>query len=353
MDIMDSANGDSMNNGSSSFVKLLSKQNITKEYILHSAVNNQAQPQLAVTLSTNEILHFDVATQAKSTTYKGHEKTVTGIKFSQETPSTFFSSSIDGRVLAWDTRSGVSPVQPFVGFECVSFSLRNFSSDDSDGPSKPLTCFDLNSDETYLCAGTELIREDSFLLFWDRRTGTNVGGYWNSHTDEITHVQFHSTSNSELASSSVDGLINIFDLNQNNEDDALSNTLNTESSVNRFTWGPDNHFSCITGTEDYQFWSAEQTSPALSMTRDDLTDLAESKIEYLVDTFLANRSFYLVSGTNDGSLHVYRQKKRHLIPNAVLSKGHTDVVRTVIPVKGNCLITGGEDGQLCTWRVSL
>ncbi|XP_055948600.1 WD repeat-containing protein 89-like [Argiope bruennichi] len=339
MDVVDSANGDSLTNGNTSYVKLVSKQNITKEYILHLAVNNQAQPQLAVALSTNEILYFDVMTQAKSTTYKGHEKSVTGIKFSQETPSTFYSSSVDGSVLVWDSRSGASPVQTF--------------SDDSDGPAKPLTCFDLNSDEAYVCAGTELIRQDSFLLFWDRRTGMNVGGYWNSHTDEISHVQFHSSCNYGLASSSVDGLINIYDLTQNNEDEALTNTLNTETSVNKFTWGPDDHISCITGTEEYQFWSAAQTSPTLSMTRDDLTDLSECKIDYLVDTFLANQSFYLVSGTNDGSLHLYRQKKKHLKPANVLNNGHTDIVRAIIPIKGNCLVTGGEDGQLCTWRISL
>lgn len=35
----------------------------------------------------------------------------------------------------------------------------------------------------------------------------------------------------EIASASLDGLINVFDLNESNEDDALKYTLNAESPV--------------------------------------------------------------------------------------------------------------------------
>ena len=32
--------------------------------------------------------------------------------------------------------------------------------------------------------------EDSFLLFWDLRGGTLMGGYWESHEDDITCIRF-------------------------------------------------------------------------------------------------------------------------------------------------------------------
>lgn len=39
-----------------------------------------------------------------------------------------------------------------------------------------------------ICAGTEEVEGDSFLLFFDVRTATLHGGYWESHTDDITQV---------------------------------------------------------------------------------------------------------------------------------------------------------------------
>ncbi|GFS49407.1 WD repeat-containing protein 89 [Nephila pilipes] len=340
---MESVNGKSnavsINSRNFPSIKLLSQKKITNEYIVNSAVNNQVQAQLAVVLTTNEVLHWDIINQVKLLSIKGHGKSITGIKFSTETPSVLFTGSLDGQIHVWDLRSSASPVQTF--------------SDDSDGPLKPFTCFDLNLDEKFLCAGTELIRDDSFIIFWDRRTSKSFGGYWNSHTDEITHVEFSSTCNSSVATASLDCLINIFDLTQSTEDDALVNTLNTEASVIKFTWGTDDHISCITGNEDYQFWSAEQTKPLLLKTRDDISLDSESKIDCLINTFQASQSFYLAAGTYHGSVQLYCQKGKHLKSVGLLADGHTDVVRTISYNKGHCLVTGGEDGQICTWKICL
>ena len=32
---------------------------------------------------------------------------------------------------------------------------------------------------------------DSFLLFWDVRKPTLIGGYWDTFGDEVTDVKFH------------------------------------------------------------------------------------------------------------------------------------------------------------------
>lgn len=80
-------------------------------------------------------------------------------------------------------------------------------------------------------------------MFWDVRYNKKkmskeqkshpIGGYWESHTDDITCLVFHSVKPNVLASGSTDGLINVFDLAQPSEDAALTYTLNTESSVVR------------------------------------------------------------------------------------------------------------------------
>ncbi len=103
--------------------------------------------------------------------------------------------------------------------------------------------FDINCTGQFLCAGTEKVKDDSYLLFWDIRSTKHLGGYWESHQDDVSHVnlrsalngliihsqncnrllqvQFHPTEPDTLASCSTDCLINIFDISQSDEDDAL------------------------------------------------------------------------------------------------------------------------------------
>jgi len=104
-----------------------------------------------------------------------------------------------------------------------------------------MSCFDINCNERLIAAGTEHIGGDAFILFWDIRYGKKkisslpssnfLGGYWESHTDDITWLAFHPTKEDILASGSTDGLMNVFDLKQSSEDQALTYSLNTESSV--------------------------------------------------------------------------------------------------------------------------
>lgn len=72
------------------------------------------------------------------------------------------------------------------------FLLENIFVDTSDenGQKKLLTCFDVSPDNRLLAAGTELYEADAYILFWDIRNTKLLGGYWESHTDDITDVNF-------------------------------------------------------------------------------------------------------------------------------------------------------------------
>lgn len=59
------------------------------------------------------------------------------------------------------------------------------------GEIKPLLCFDLSANNRVLCGGTELFENDAFLLFWDVRNAKILGGYWESHKDDITTVSLN------------------------------------------------------------------------------------------------------------------------------------------------------------------
>lgn len=104
---------------------------------------------------------------------------------------------------------------------------------------KPLCSFDVSCDERLIAGGTEHIAGDTFILFWDTRYNNSksddknnfLGGYWESHTEDVTSLAFHSSKQDVLASGSTDGLINVFDLTKPTEDLALTYSLNTESSV--------------------------------------------------------------------------------------------------------------------------
>lgn len=96
---------------------------------------------------------------------------------------------------------------------------------------KPILTFDLSVGDQFLCAGTELVKEDAYLLFWDLRSSKLMGAYWESHSDDVTTVKFHPTKPNLLASGSTDGLLNVYDLLEETEDDALLYSFNTDSSV--------------------------------------------------------------------------------------------------------------------------
>ncbi|KAK8768169.1 hypothetical protein V5799_015366 [Amblyomma americanum] len=101
-------------------------------------------------------------------------KEVTGVRFSISNPNLVYNSCRDGSVRVWDLRNIRHPVSKFVA--------------NTEGKVKPLSCFDFNCNEQFLCAGTDLYDDNSYLLFWDFRSNKILGGYWDSHSDDITQV---------------------------------------------------------------------------------------------------------------------------------------------------------------------
>lgn len=71
---------------------------------------------------------------------------------------------------------------------------------------KPFTCFDVNHQDTYLTAGTEVVNHDAFLLFWDvRKSGELLGGYWETFGDDLTVTKFNAAN--QLVATSSDGQV--------------------------------------------------------------------------------------------------------------------------------------------------
>lgn len=159
--------------------------------------------------------------------YQGHTGAVFRVRFCPSSPNLLYTGSSDGTVRCWDVR------QP------GSSAVRVFRSN----PDHLYCSFDVSCNGNVVCAGTEQLGEDSFLVFWDSRMSGGgakkeglLGVYSESHSDDITAVCFHPKQADRLASGSTDGLVNVFDLSLGEEDNALVTTCNCDSSASSLCW---------------------------------------------------------------------------------------------------------------------
>ncbi|KAL1262668.1 hypothetical protein QQF64_005407 [Cirrhinus molitorella] len=285
--------------------------------------------------------------------FQGHTAPVCGVRFSHLSPHLLFTGSADGTLRCWDVRRPGSD------------AAQVFRSD-----STHLYCsFDVSCSDRVLCAGTEQVGEDSFLVFWDARMvqdGGEMGGllgvYSESHSDDITTVKFHPRQASRLASGATDGLVNVFDLSLGGEDDALVTTCNCNSSAGFLCWtGKDlDQMLCLTHDEGLYLWDVARPdsddtltllSSADARTLVQLPDGAS--LEYFVGgTWLSDEERILImGGSNHGELHLLDCSGRGLKFIKSLKGGHSATVRCFQwDTVGRSLLTGGEDGQLLQWK---
>ena len=72
------------------------------------------------------------------------------------------------------------------------------------------------------------------VYVWDQRNPqARLREYVESHTDTITDLQLHPNLPNLLLSASTDGLINVFDTSQSDEDEALYQVINHRSAIAR------------------------------------------------------------------------------------------------------------------------
>jgi WD40 repeat protein len=100
----------------------------------------------------------------------------------------------------------------------------------------------------------------------------------------ILQVKFHPNEGDTLSTSSVDSLINVFDLSASSEDDALCQTLSSSSSVRTLRWLPEpraspvlngaaagwTQLAAVTSNEDLELWDRCGVRPWKTFTREDV-----------------------------------------------------------------------------------
>ncbi|XP_052429431.1 WD repeat-containing protein 89 [Carassius gibelio] len=322
-------------------------------YILELSCASSGSDVLAVCCSNHSVHLHSRETLRLVGDFQGHTAPVCGVRFSHLSPHLLFTGSADGTLRCWDVRRpGSDATQVF-----RSDSTHSYCS------------FDVSCSDRVLCAGTEQVGEDSFLVFWDARMvqdGGEMGGllgvYSESHSDDITTVKFHPQQADRLASGATDGLVNVFDLSLGREDDALVTTCNCNSSASSLCWtGKDlDQLLCLTHDEGLHLWDVARPdsddtltllSSADARTLVQLPDGAS--LEYFVGgTWLSDEErILLVGGSNHGELHLLDCSGCGLRFIKSLRGGHSATVRCFQwDAISQSLLTGGEDGQLLQWK---
>ncbi|XP_037948746.1 WD repeat-containing protein 89 isoform X2 [Teleopsis dalmanni] len=306
----------------------------------------------AAGISNGTIQLFDVvaerglsALRSDFTQTPGSGSTVCGLRFLDETSNCLLVGTTNGYVRLFDLRAQR---------EQALFDTTSESS-----TSKTITSFDCNANSRILCAGKEKYQDNVFLLFFDIRERRKLGGYFESHTDDITSIRFHERDPDLLCSGSTDGYINVYNIKEETEEDALLTTINTESSVDRLNWHKNVYeqdiISCITHT-DFMLYKCEDGDEISKFERPVIstaikrTNPANCNI-INVHNMVDNDMFLLV-GTNlrKGevlrSLHVFNKT---LVPLSNF-EGNKQIVReSVYDMKTKCLLTAGETGIVSLW----
>ncbi|KAJ3695678.1 hypothetical protein LUZ60_001055 [Juncus effusus] len=322
--------------------------NFGEDYIFQIAPSEDTST-LAVSLSSNTIKLYSPGSGQYLGDLRGHSARIHEISFSAPaSPHVLCSCSEDGTVRAWDSRS----------FNQISL-LRA-------GPSQEMFSFCFGgSSGNLLVAGS-----NSQVLFWDWRNGKQVTCLEESHMDDVTQVRFVPDKYNKLISSSIDGLICLFDTDGDiSDDNSLSSVMNVETSIAKigFFGNSNQKLWCLTHIETMSIWDWNEGTreahfeEARSSTSNQWNSTA---VEYFVDCHYSATEdrLWLIGGTSNGNLGFFpviqNPNYETLIGSAeaILEGGHAGVVRSILPATSDSISrgifgwTGGEDGRLCCWR---
>lgn len=270
---------------------------------------------------------------------KAHESSINDIDKIDE--YTLASASTDG-IKVWDMRQSLQKPQ---------LTLTN---------AKKSNFLSLGSSKGHLLAGgAELAGVDAELHIWDlKNPGEVVRSFIDSHHDDITDIKFHDSYN-YLMSGSTDGCVNVYNLDEPDEDEALHQVINF-ASVHSCHFTQKNRISVLSHMETLGFFELNSTDYEVNnepLPRE-LGDvrLLWPNCEYVVDI----SSDYVFYGANlQQSLAVVpfnAQQETFSLQNSILFPGAhgEEVVRDALLIPNtNKALTCGEDGTIKAWQLPI
>lgn len=310
------------------------------QFAAQKLLSNEKKELFSVAVSTNnEIKLYDQETFCTKGSLLGHSGGISMIVFDKLHPNFLWSISLDGTLRLWDTS------KEEMTSTIISQRKEGYAS------------MDISCDGSIMAVATEKSEEERtiFLEFWDIRKIHEkppklLATFQDIHSDDITKLKFHPTNPKILATGSTDGLVTILDLTTFEEEDAFVQTLNTESSVSSMGFfGPSFEFLyTLTHIETIVIWKYMEGDKLTSII--DLREKAPKPVDYVIDCHYHEKSkrLFLVCGTHRGKIEIMHINLETVEVFQSLSGGHSSTVRC-IHFSDTGLLTGGEDGMICSW----
>ncbi|BFZ60472.1 hypothetical protein YB2330_001508 [Saitoella coloradoensis] len=214
-----------------------------------------------------------------------------------------------------------------------------------------------------IAAGAELVGVDAPVYIWDaaNKGGKPVRAYTESHNDDVTVLAFHANQAHLLLSGSCDGLVSIFDLNVEDEDDAVLQVVNHNASIHRAGFlASGDAFFALSHMETFTIFPLR-----LETAERDVDDVsAEVKpIEFgdlrqvlgcdYVQNFDPVRGRAVVGSHEEGWVDIVSfDSATGKFGDRWRMGGHGgEIVRDLIYDEANAVVvSGGEDGTIKSWK---
>lgn len=161
--------------------------------------------------------------------------------------------------------------------------------------------------------------------------------------------------------------MNVFDISQESEDDALVTSLNTEAPVRSVTCLPDDKLAIILDHEEALLWKTQDSEPFKTISREDFTVAIKRKItpwtyvggchyDPILDKtyFLSGSSFSANPCTRVLTLNSKNKLKAFAdLPSSKKAKNTLVRCSDIVNASNNdgrtIFVTGSEDGNVCIW----
>eukprot|EP01133_Synstelium_polycarpum_P011239 gene11239-13116_t len=155
-------------------------------------------------------------------------------------------------------------------------------------------------------------------------------------SSDVTRVRFHPKDPTKLFSASVDGLICLYDLNIEDEDDAIVYVMNGEHSISTMGFFGNNcsNLYSLSTTERLSIWDLE--SGSRTKEYGDLRTILQEKCGLEVNYFVScqysaeDSTLIMFGGDFSGTGIIFQVTADQVIPISRLIGGHADVIRTAI-----------------------
>ncbi|KJE89323.1 hypothetical protein CAOG_000818 [Capsaspora owczarzaki ATCC 30864] len=309
---------------------------------------------------------------------------VSRVTFARSNPNLLMSAGTDGRVLVlgWDLRTAFAGNHH--GHSSSSSNVlpaMEFRARQGDR----FVSMDVACDDVLVAAGTELSGDSGSILIWDSRASRKtLHTFHESHTDDVTSLEFHPHAPARFVTGSEDGLVCLFDLNVDMtsqvptdmvveeeatpEEKATLAVMNAEASVHRVgIFGPSGEFVyALTGSQELRLWNGAEASQlaAYSSVRESLNEhcmnanaqqagVEAPHVDYLIATkyHAPSERFYLIGGDFSGGVHFAHVSLSSIdYIRSLRTSAHNAVIRCVDwDGPESLLYTGGEDELVCQW----